>query len=526
MGHVDERHVYGEARDMIEEGDPNPHFFRYPSLPIYLTAGTVLVSNAVWGNDAPDGRPVFEVPRQPGQTYQPERVIRHTRLVFGALGGMTFFWVALLSFRTAGSVAWAFCAPLMLALSGIMQNQVVRYQNVDSPTVFFALLTLVVALHHFGRESLWGTAIFPGFLAGLTTACKYNSGLVLIPCALAIVLAPGTGRKPLRLFLLGAAAAVAFFVAVPYALFDFDTFRADVIYEIEHYKNGHPGKEAEPGLEQLTYYLTVIQRDFGVVICALSLVGMGTALRRFPREALVVLSFPLLMLLHMSTNRTHFPRTILPVFALVPVFATWGAWSLARGARWALERGGAAKIRPWMPRVFSAALTVVALAISLPASAETARLFERNIEAATRDQAIAWVRDHIPSGSTVALSDDLWIRAEDFSGYRVVRISPGFRNAPEHLSKSSGTMVILSPIYGKPKHVPPNLRKNAKKRAAYFERAKKNAHAAIQIQKKTFSGLSAERLHRISGEKVAQTGSPKAKAAPIERPAIDIYVVD
>jgi hypothetical protein len=529
MGQVDERHMFKQAVSVLS-GDLNPHFFKYPSLPIYLTAAAMKTSLLLFPIDTNGSEVVFHVPREPGQRYQPSRPMEHARLAFSALSALLFFLVALLGRQLTGSWAPGCLTPLWLCLAPQLQLSAVEYQNVDLPSTLFSLGALASALLGFlpgekafhKRSPLLVYGVLPGVLGGCAVACKYNAGVVLASCALAILLSPRAMPRPRVLLTLGLSAALAFFVAVPYSLLDFEHFRADVLYELRHYKNGHPGFDGEPGLPQLHYYLTYIYNAYGTLLSLAALLGVSWGLWKRPRPTMVVLSFPVLMLLHMSTNRVHFLRTVLPVFALLPVFAGVGAFACFDVATQSWS-----KYANYLPSRFihagTSAALVSAFAILTFTHPQAERIFDRNIQADTRDRAAQWLAKHKSNVAVPYVSRDLWMPKEDLPG----RSGADFgrhdqERIKEWLSHSSQPAYLLVPHYGVPKSAPVALRRNKAKRAKYLNKAKHLAQSANDDQQRFMEKVGARSVHVIPGRPTALE-SERDKALSTDDPQIEIY---
>jgi hypothetical protein len=233
---------------------------------------------------------------------------------------------------------------------------------------------------------------------------------------------------------------------------------------------------------------------------------------------------PILMLLYMSSNRTHFLRTILPVFALVPVFAAVGVDELAKlidkGLR-KIERLGRYKAR--LPHV-ATLLTLVFLVGAAGATVDRSRLLERNVELECRDQALNFIESKAEPGQTILVADDLWINGRDLADYRVLSLSPGLENWKTRAGNLTRPTLVLLPDYGKPKQVPPHLRE-AKKRRAYERRAKRNARAAEKNARRFIERTGARLVETIEGKKTLQVDQARDRAIAISNPEIRIYEI-
>lgn len=519
--HPDEHYLYGHARTVLTEPGLNPHFFRYPSLPIYLTAGAIQVrhwfgvepdSDRSSREVAPDSVPRFSSPKLQGERYEGAPLIAAARLFFAGLGAALFAWVAIVA-RAAGARTLYALAPVVLAFSGLIQLLVAGYQNVDTPTLFFSGAALASMLVWFDEDSWLKKAIVPGLLCGLATASKYNSGLVLGSGVLAIALAPSVSRKVHKIGALAGAFVAAFLLAVPYAILDFPTFRTDVLLEMRHYRMGHPGYEGPAGLPQLGYYLSELANDYGFVASGLALVGIPLTFRRDWRRGLALFAFPATMLAHMSTNRVHFLRTIAPVFALVPVYATVAldglCEELGRRARALLgERASPATLVVTLGTFF-------ALVAATPAQAK--RLFDRNRKPETRDQAVAWVLRSTAAGETVYLPRDLGVRPRDLPARRIVLLPPALAGATGLVT---GRGVLLLPRFGAPTSTPSRLRRDAVATDAFREEGRRRAEIANANRARLIEAVGARCEKRFRGAATAFPQSLEKGAEPRSNPEI------
>jgi hypothetical protein len=338
-GHVDEAHLTRHALHMLQQGDPSPHWFRYGSLPIYLTAAGMAVG-ALIAELCGTLRGLAEVWSVAAPYYSHAELILIPRLLFVAL--------AVLGLACAGALGhalsrrtFALLLPIpVLAISGTYAHQAHRYLNVDIVATTLVLGSMVLLVRTLGVASLARRVLLPALLCGATIATKYNSGLVVLPFAAALLLE----RRYAFTAWLALGTAVSFGLFQPFALVEREQLVADLTHEIRHYQTGHPGNEADPGLPQLRYYLGVLGNDFGWLPCACGLAGIAATLRRNRRATLLVLSFPAAMFLYLSAQRVHFARTALPAIAVLGVFVALGlevvAERMAPLLRTALSRLG------------------------------------------------------------------------------------------------------------------------------------------------------------------------------------------
>ena len=560
VGHPDETHLYGAAHRVLHGEDLNPHFFRYPSLPIYLSAIAIKLRdscepspsepspsepNSATQNGAfsfaaaAKKRPVFSAPNRKGQRYEGAQLIAAARLLFAALGAALFLGVAWIA-RQLGARNFYFLAAIVLGLGGLLQTSIVTYQNVDTPTLFFAFAALLAVLHAFESNSTWRQAILPGLLCGFAAACKYNSGIIVLSAGLGILLSPTTTKKWPKIGYLALACLGAFLLSVPYAILDFDFFREEVLFEIRHYKNGHAGYDGPPGIPQFFYYLTELHKDYGSLIIFLAAVGIPYSFLKDWRRALIAFCFPALMLLHMSGNRVHFIRTVAPVFAIVSVYAALGveAWAVL------LQRGIEALKARFLPAFTASFIKVSRLSLTLNGLVNVAafglvilaafilppsfkRLWEQNLKPDTRDQTISWIHAELPKGSTIYLPKDLWIHRDDLSDYHIIPIATGLRDLESVLaSKPSqghpSQAILLLPNYAKPRLIPLEIRGNAKNSEEYLREAALRAKAANHLANASLKQIQANCSLHFRGRKSILGSTTRRPSDPMPSPDIRV----
>lgn len=428
--HVDETFFTVSIVKMIRNGDANPHFFRYPSLPLYLSTASILAA-APWvsAEALGDLRAAMG-----GNAYSPPSLYAAPRTLLALMSVGALGLLAVVAWKLFGAGA-ALLTPLLLGLSGTYQVSAVQYLNVDIVTVFFVAATSVVVFGRWHDSGYLAKAVWPGLLSGMVVASKYNSGLILVPCSLAIFWAGGDDRFR-KFVVLGAVSAATFFACVPYSLLDAGFFIEQILYEIEHYRTGQGFANSEPGVMQLLFYLAALGNDFGWPLMALAAVGIARGLVVDRARTVTLISFPVLMLLHMSTNRLNFLRTILPVYAFCAVLQAAGivavtGW-IGQGIG-ALRGGGESKRNL---RSLAGATVAVALLVGVAFTATWGRLLDRNMTPDPRNQAVDWLRDQIPRGGRVLVAADLGVWPEDVESLGTEWLAPDLVGVEDVLSQS------------------------------------------------------------------------------------------
>lgn len=394
-GHMDERPLNQRARAVVAEGQLDPGWFEYPSLPIYLSAAGMAVGVAL-----AELRGELEGAHQIGRVghpyYSQPGVMRAPRLLFITLGVLSLLFAALAALHLTGSRVAMLAAPPFALLSPELLSLTWSYVNVDTCATFFCAVATWLAISRLERTDLLSRALIPGLICGAATASKYNSGLIVVPFLIAIAArVPSPGRKLAHAACLGTATAAAFVVFVPYSLLTHERFMSDVLKQVQHYREGHRGYEAEPGLDQLSWYVGMLTDEFGLVALLLAALGIVWGLRRDPLRTAVVAAFPVLMILYMSTNRTHFVRTVLPVFPPLAVLMAAGAHGLLRRAHGRLQ---ALTSRPRALQRAAAVLVAGAVLLSAPLPRLYAQAFPT---ADSRKLALEWIERHLPAGAVI-----------------------------------------------------------------------------------------------------------------------------
>ena len=380
--HPDEHWLVKPTLKMMQTADFNPHSFVYPTLYMYVLL-LVFCLTFVIGTSAGLWTGIRGIKTAP--------FLLSGRITTGLLGSATVWGVYVAGKRLVDRETGAVAA-LVLALAPLhVANS--HFITTDVPAAFFCMMALCAAAAVASEGSKKHYAVL-GLMVGFAGASKYNAALVMLNIPLAHWI--NTRRNG---FLNGNLArallwmALGFLIACPYALWDMPRFLDGVSHEIAHYRRGHMGHQGD---FNRTYYMMFLStRGFGPLLFGLGIYGLWSMIRRFRREYLLLLTFPVLYLLFLGGYKVRFVRNLMPV---LPYFSLWigvgavCAWRDIRASWPALQRIGT-----W--RLATAALTLV---LAIPASIaidETFSLAKKD----TRLQARTWIEKHIPRGSVVYL---------------------------------------------------------------------------------------------------------------------------
>ena len=375
-------------------GDPNPHFFNYPTLYMYCLFGVYLCCYA-W---ALAGGELASVPAflsryaaDPGGFVLADRAI-------SALAGTATVYVV---YRVASKLAdrrTALVASLFLALAHLAVRDS-HFGVADTAATLLVMCSVLLILESLDDASS-KKHILAGAFSGLAAAAKYAGVLLVLPMAIAHVFRSLDGRRagivsPRRLCLLlfSGALLFAFLAGCPFALLDFHRFAADLAAEAHHLRLGHR-IDLGPGWPYHLQFTLPI--GLGRTLFLAGVAGIPVLIRRAPRKAIVLLSFPLAYYGLAGSGHTVFLRYMLPV---VPFLCVTGAVCTTAAADLLSRR---------LPLPSALAVALVAALVILP-SARKVLLTDRLL--ATKDSrllATEWARREIPPGSSVFLAGPIW----------------------------------------------------------------------------------------------------------------------
>jgi 4-amino-4-deoxy-L-arabinose transferase-like glycosyltransferase len=366
---------------------PNPHFFHYPSLVIYLqlaTLGIVRAGLAVTGK-APGADAVRSL-----YAADPTVFYLAGRAVAAALGALTVVPVYRLARRAGGSSA-ALLAGLLVALSPalIARSQTIE---VDGPVALLVTwaLALAVDLAERPQPRQMGRAALCGVVVGLAASAKYPGFLALLPVLLAIAGRARRGRPSSpwsEALVAGVSACAAFALTSPFVLLDARAALRDLAAESAHLRLGHFG--SEQGASWAYYARSWFADALGWLVGILALAGIAR-FALWGRRTWAVLSATLVLALFalVSAWAMKADRYLLPLVPAGIVFAA------ALGA----EIAGKLARRPAAVGAVLA-LTAACLATDLPRWRQLTDRFHPD----PRTVAAAWIQRSLPDGAMLVM---------------------------------------------------------------------------------------------------------------------------
>jgi len=434
--HPDEPSILDAALQMLSTGDPNPHFFAYPSLMIYVQAvvqGLQYLTGAALGHY--DAVADMSVPT----IYRAARLLTVTISV--ATVAATFHVARTLFGPLAGAAA-----ALLLATSSL-HAEYGFIAVVDEPMVLWIVLSLVPA-----ARVLRGTArpldyALGGLCVGLAAGTKYTGVWCFAPLLAAHVAARGWRTLFCAEFALFLGVLVATFLATtPFALFDARSFLDDVRREGRHYATGHPGYEG--GSTSYAFHLVALCRGIGPLAVILALAGCAALAASAPRTLAVLAAFPAAYLLFVGSYPVRFERNAL---ALLPFAAIAAGAAVAR----------ANELRRNRTPALAALLLLVLAGASVQAVAAWRHAAEVTLPD-TRWLAKVWIETNLPEGSRIAREH--YTPPLDETRFEVTPL--GYHGLAKHPTGGYDYLIASSDDYGRFLDAPERYPQRA---AAYTE---------------------------------------------------------
>jgi hypothetical protein len=436
-GGVDEKTWIEIAWRMLRDGDLNPHRFTKPSLPVYLMlAGSSVGFVSAAAHD--EVREAKDLGKKAYPFYSVPRAVEAPKRLFASLSVLALAFLGLVARVLTRNDAALWLAPLFGLLSASYTGLSWTYMNVDIVGAFFAWATIYQLVSWYRRESAPAPqppnlALDPaiaGALAGATIGCKYNLGLILLPCLLMFLLLDGPRPLARACLLIGTCAAV-FVLVTPYALLDYSHFVGDVAREARHYGIGHRGVAVDAGWPMFVAYARGFLEDWGPWLLVGSAVGHLRLARREWRPFVIVSSFPVALVALMAMQRVYFFRNVVAVQLWVALGLCLACLELPRLLRATSARFPALSRRPWLRRGVAGA-GVVILLLALP-WATLRRAYAS--EVSSRHAATRWILRELAERETLLVDQRLYM---DTSGlatkHEVVPLDGG---STKHTGKAS-----------------------------------------------------------------------------------------
>lgn len=393
--------------------DPNPHFFNYPSLVIYLHFALQQLHYLVGtltGTFA--GRADYWLAWQIDPTVP---------VVLGRLLGVVAELATVVAVWRIGERQRAGTGLLAAGVVALAAPLVLTARLIYVEPVMAALsLWAIERMGGYLRDGRRGQLVAAAVLVGLAAGAKYNAGLLVIP--LAYTLWSRGGWRRLLHFPLWALLSLAVFVATsPFVLVDLSEFWQHFSYERSHMASGHLGTGERFGAG---FVLRAVSGSLGWPALALLLIGVvrlagRRTWRPLPSEFLVwwTLLPTLVSVLVFKMTATRYLVPVIPLLALaVSLMGFHLVAVLAK--RWP------------RPVMLTALLTVLLL---VPAAWRGVRIGFTGAES-TQIQARRWVEQQVAPGA-ILVQEQYGARLRDRFEIQEIRRSPLFATASSERRK-------------------------------------------------------------------------------------------
>lgn len=412
--HPDEPHIMTKAIRMLQKGELEPGFYRYPPLYTYIQMLGVsakyllLVKNTEYFTLASVDT---------GESANLVHIIgnadlwlvgRQITAMFGALAaGFTYLAGRKLYDDRVGLVA-----AFVLAMSPIN----IRYSHfikVDVPTGAMVAATLLASAWIL-REGARRHFVLASLAFGLVVALKYNSVWAIVMPLTAWALA--WERRDERMWW-GMAilplGMVVFGLTMFPALFNLPVALADIGGEVNHYMEaGHGSETVEPGLPHLLGMVGGMVTRGMPVWLLMVLPGLYLGARREWRALVLALVYPVVYMLFMSSSRVMFFRNLIPAqpgLCILIGLGTVGLFDLA-ATRWPTWRKG-----------FLALTAIFLLAPAYYTKLEVSG-FLNGVD--SRTEMTDWLRsDEAPRKAVIAVPTELFLAPSTLHGFDMVWVS-------------------------------------------------------------------------------------------------------
>lgn len=289
--------------------DFNPHFFNYPALYFYIQfigQAFYFLCNLLIGR--------FHLINDMVLHYHidPTEIVLLARFI-NVLFGIGSIWAIYHLGCLIRNKQTGILATILLSIMPISVHTS-RIILVDTPLLFFGILSFIYTLHLFQNNTLKNN-LWAGIWIGLATASKYTGAPLVIPFITAHILHHRSlsnlfqHKKQIAIGLLSAAGI--FFITNPYIVFDFKSFWTDFSFERTHMTLGHFGIDANN--TQITYFKD-LWYNFVLLtpglLWGMFLIGKHT---KSHRQEIPLWIFTALYLTWISTWSMHAAHYLLPI---------------------------------------------------------------------------------------------------------------------------------------------------------------------------------------------------------------------
>lgn len=408
------------AQRVLQDADFTPKQYYYPPFTVYLTA-----VGFTFGFLQSAAKLELKRTDEIGSVHYPfythPRVVWPAKLLFAGFSVLAIFLFGLLAYRVMEKKELLILTPLILSLSNIYFFYSTNHINCDILGVFSATLLMYVLYIYRLKDTYWYKGFLPGILAGLVISSKYHLVLAIIYAFLMIGLFSKKDRI-LKCCLAFVIMILTFVALNPVIITDYNHFLNSLGYLLYDYNLGKPYITIKPGFELLGHSLTEILLDFGYPTVIFALLGLWVLTKKGWKDFVALIFLPLLLLIHMSTQKTFAMRNILLVFLFYGFLCSCGLSYIIF-----IIRGYISRFEDPRRRLGTniAGIIVLVLLLMLVFPLDN---YAKWITAKpdSRNQVVAWIKDNVPKQSTIFVPDEITMDVHQLKhSYDVVKLKMG-----------------------------------------------------------------------------------------------------
>lgn len=370
------------AFEMLAKHSFNPEWFGHPATTLLYCLALVML--AVGGIGIASDR-FADINAFAGAVYADPGIVFLPARLFIVLCGVACVYLVYRLGRKLGDERLGLLAALFLAVNAVhvQYSQIIR---TDVMATVFMLLCVLVTVDLF-REGRPRAYVLAGVLVGVACATKWPAALIAAsPLCAGLYRCAHGHREVRRLILFGAVAGITLIAVSPYLLLDYPTVLGNLAGEARPF---HPGATGGGFFSNLAWYLAhPLAASLGWIGLALAVIGVAWPRRGRREWAIAVLPGAALFLLAVVSQALLWERWIVPLLPFATLALARALCGLAD-----LSRARMRHPRRWLE-------AAAALVLILP-MAQATRLAANEQTHDTRQIASAWVRAHVPAGSTI-----------------------------------------------------------------------------------------------------------------------------
>lgn len=328
--HTDELRIIESVRTSFKTGIFLPGWYNYPSVSYNLAVVSTLIYliefYIKYHGEITTAQGFLTHKTSEAEFYL------HTRQIFLFITSLTIFWVYGLIYKwrknwieaATGSALFAFSWEVTYHARWIAPDAIMMQFGALS---MFCLMCAHMSYHP--RPWLYCAAIS----IALTSASKYTGGLLIAPLLIYILIENRLSLKErvYQLCLSGILFIITYSIASPGTFLEFYRSLSDILFERRHYSTGHDVYTVQPGLPHflliVDYFTRTVFSPFAgisVFIAGCTILGGYAVVIEDRKAAVILLVFPVLFVVYISTYSVMFVRNLLICIPFLVVLATRG----------------------------------------------------------------------------------------------------------------------------------------------------------------------------------------------------------